>query len=215
MKEKSKEVFICPTCQAQVNKVYKNNHCRNCQKIRRKARLLSEQEKDLIFATCDNLLDRLFIRLLKNVGSRRITVASMRIEEFNFTSKIYHKEHQEKTFKSITMPLDEALLSDLKIYINSVLKGQKQGWLFPSYGKTGHIRDKTIYNHVKKLTEKGKLQDILPHDFRKTFMKTAGLKGLPSNMVSQAMGVDPKTMIKHYEEYSPEELHEQFKKIQT
>jgi len=184
------------------------------RKKRRKARVLSLEEKTKIFQACRTLQERLVIRLLQNVGSRRITCASLKIEYFNFASKMLNIETQEKTFKPIHISLNNETMQDLQMYITEKLKGAKMGYLFPSYGRSGHLTDKQIYNIVCKVAKRAGLIDVLPHDFRKTFMKTAGINNLPSNMVANAMGVDPKTMIKYYEEYTPEELQEQFKKIQ-
>jgi len=45
-------------------------------------------------------------------------------------------------------------------------------------------------------------------------MIRAGLTGIPVKMVSEKLGVDPRTVMAHYERYTVEEVKEHFKRIQ-
>jgi len=183
------------------------------KKTRRKARVLAEQEIQTMIATPKKLRDKILILLLANTGLRRVTISTLKVEYFNFTTGLLEIPNQEKTQTSVRLPLKKEVSDYIQTYIYEKLKNKKLTYLFP--GRTnGHLGVKRIEALVIEIAKEARLTNILPHDFRKTFMIRAAKNRVPSNVASSSLGVSEETMKRHYEEYTPEELHNFFDGMQ-
>lgn len=143
---------------------------------------------------------------------------------------------QQKSKKPVFMPLTSDLAKNLRMYINDKLKGAKNGALFPTPRGTriqkwrrqktiknedgsvkevkkwtveeevNYITDKQIENILNNIIERAGLTDILPHDFRTTFITNAGAKGVDPELLHQALGVTPATQEGYYKKYTPSQI---------
>ncbi|MBI5846063.1 MAG: site-specific integrase [Deltaproteobacteria bacterium] len=129
--------------------------------------------KALIF-NCQNLRERIIIRLMAHCGMRREEVASIRAEKIDWTRNRISFVGKGRLPGVVPMPPD--LLQDIKFF----LTGRDSGWVFPAKKRMDHITLVQVNRIVtevgkraaiKNPNPKSKTGNIHPHLLRHTFAR--------------------------------------------
>ncbi|MFH1230936.1 MAG: tyrosine-type recombinase/integrase [Planctomycetota bacterium] len=158
--------------------------------------LTEEQIKQLIKHT-EKFRDKLIIKILAYCGLRRFELASIRIEDINFeTRKI--TIIGKKSIKRLATIFSDSLLEDLNLYIQYVLAGKRQGYLFPavsSLNKRGHISNVQINRIITRAGQRAHisnpipdLKNINPHILRHSCARILKDRGLSLEVVQGVLG---------------------------
>jgi len=107
---------------------------------------------------------------------------------------------EQKKRRFWTVPLEADTVTTLKMYINTLPKGQKK--LFNFTGRTA-------YNHLQGYLKKANIKKKIPfHALRTTFVKRSKELGRDIKAVQQITGDSERTILKHYSEWTMDELKE-------
>jgi integrase/recombinase XerD len=134
--------------------------------------------------------DRAIIALLYGAGMRRAEIADLKISKYTHnTLKIIGKGNKQRSIV-IGGAIKDAFDSWLEVRL---LKSVQSEHVFVSIRKGDKVQDKgissqAVYNIVKKLTAQAGLQDMSPHDFRRTFAGNALDAGNDIATVARVMG---------------------------
>lgn len=162
-----------------------------------------EQQEKLL----DNTLkyeDLALFKLALSTGIRREDIVNIEIANINFEERKL-KFWQQKKKKYHTVPLTTSTVTELKRYLS--LKDPTDRYLFKFSGRTA-------YNKLQRgLKEAGIGKKISFHDLRRSFTKTAKLKGIPITAVAQILDDTITTVQEFYSRLDIEELNQEVDKL--
>jgi len=150
-------------------------------------RFLTAEELQRFFAALhqdpsEDMQDFFVLALL--TGGRRGNVASMRWEDLHLELALWRIPGAVAKAKAvIVVPLVPAAVE--------ILTRRKQAingspWVFPSYGKTGHIVE--VKGAWKRILERAKLADVRPHDLRRTLGSWQAMQGASLSVIGKSLG---------------------------
>ncbi len=158
---------------------------------------LTEEQIKLLVKHAEKLRDKLIIKLLAYCGLRRFELAKIKIEEIDLTTNKIQIVGKKNIYRLATIFSDQ-LLEDLKLYIQYVLNGAKQGYLFPavsSLNNQGHISPTEINRIVAKAGHLAHLhnpipdlKNINPHILRHSCARILKDRGLSLEVVQRVLG---------------------------
>lgn len=154
-------------------------------KERSRERYLDEIEIKRFFTALDtlNLNQRDFFKVALFTGARRANIQAMKWEDIDLERKIWTISAEE--FK--TGEPKEVILSDIAIEILAQrLEKTESEYVFPSYGKNGHIIE--IKGIWKILLEKAGIKDFHFHDLRRTFGSYQAKEGASLPIIGKSLG---------------------------
>jgi len=127
-----------------------------------------------------------YVMLSLYTGARKSNVLSMRWEELNLEAdKPYWRIPGDKSKNSEHMIIP---LSPPAMDILEKRKAEKQDsqFVFPSYGKTGHLKDPK--KAWKRILQNAGINDLRIHDLRRTLGSWLAASGANSFMIGKALG---------------------------
>jgi integrase/recombinase XerD len=143
-------------------------------------RALSTGEIAALMQACEDDLtpagarDAALIALAYSAGLRRDEIARLSLEDYDQESgalKVLHAKRGKQRTAYLVNGSKAAMSDWLRV------RGQDPGSLFLAINKAGKLKpgdgfltDQAIYNVLQKRAEQAGIQDISPHDFRRTFI---------------------------------------------
>lgn len=182
---------------------------------------LSEEQIKILIKHAEKLRDKVIIKLLAYCGLRRFELAKIKIEEIDFATNKIQIMGKKGIYRLATIFSDQ-LQEDLKLYIQYVLGGAKQGYLFPavsSLNNEGHISTTEINRIVAKAGHRAQLhnpipelKNINPHILRHSCARILKDRGLSLEVVQRVLGhLSFKTTMDLYGTKSISEMDEELK----
>jgi integrase len=107
-------------------------------------------------------------------GARKNELARLKWSDLDLDNGV-GTFRETKNGKTLIVPIAEYAVNILKEHQESFYTGP-DGYVFPSYGLTGHIRDPR--RALEKITERSGIKFTL-HDFRRTFLTFCNAVGVP------------------------------------
>ena len=167
---------------------------------------LSKEEYQKILAVCDDFEDKILIQFAVTTGLRRFDVTAVEVQNINFEKGMLTYTERKKHNRIRTIPLQQNLLTDLKMYLN--IRKVKTGPLFT-------FKDRAAYNHFNVLCfkagilEKSDMPDskdcLWPgckprpfHALRSTCAKFCRDAGWTLEQTAMLLGDDEKTVQRYY-----------------
>lgn len=124
-----------------------------------------------------------FFALLLYTGARRRSVGAMAWADVSLPERTW-RIPRTKSGKPQTIPLPAEALEILKRRRKAA--GKKAVWVFPSYGKSGHIEEcKAAWADLMK---RAKLKDLTPHDLRRTCGSWLAAAGVSEIVIAKTLG---------------------------
>jgi len=117
---------------------------------------------------------RTFLALGMFTGARKNELARLKWSDLNLEDGV-GTFRETKNGKTLIVPIAQYALDLLKAHKENFFTGP-EGYVFPSYGLTGHIRDPR--RALEKVTETSGVSFML-HDFRRTFLTFCNAVGIP------------------------------------
>ncbi|MGD0163032.1 MAG: site-specific integrase [Candidatus Sulfotelmatobacter sp.] len=134
-----------------------------------------------------------FIRLALFTGQRRGDVSAMRWDELSLTATGQHQwtisnPKNGETHVVPLLPQAVAVLAERQEAAKKKEEDKKisSPFVFPSRGKSGHIRD--IKRGWKKLKKNAKLANLTVHDLRRTLGSWMAMSGVSLPIIGEALG---------------------------
>ena len=149
----------------------------------------------------DALFPSIRVRFFSAAG-KTILESTCLTYKFTVERKITFWENKKRRFWNVPLSVD--VTNELRRYINTLPKGQRK--LFTFTGRTAYNK---LQHYLKKA---GITKPLAFHDLRRTYMKTAKKRGIPSKVVSQVTGDKVSTIEEFYENFTHEELLEEIDK---
>ena len=148
-------------------------------------RFLHANELGAFFASLQeepNTLLQHFFLLCLLTGARRSNVQTMRWDEIDFSTDLW-RIPETKSGKPVVVPLTDAALGVLQACHEA--NGTSE-WVFPSHGKHGHIVEpKAAW---KRIIKRAGLQDVRPHDLRRSLGSWMAMTGAGLPVVGKMLG---------------------------
>jgi integrase len=164
---------------------------------------LTIEEQDKLVSLTESFEDLALFKLVLNTGIRREDIVGIELSNvFLDERKITFWENKKRRFWNVPLSVD--VTNELRRYINTLPKGQRK--LFTFTGRTAYNK---LQHYLKKA---GITKPLAFHDLRRTYMKTAKKRGIPSKVVSQVTGDKVSTIEEFYENFTHEELLEEIDK---
>ncbi len=182
---------------------------------------LTEEQVRLLIRHAEKFRDKIIIKLLAYCGLRRFEVAKIRIEDVNLeTRKI--RIVGKKGIERLATIFSDQLIDDLKVYLQYVLDGRKEGYLFPAVSRLnrhGHIAPAEINRIVSRAGQRARLENpvpelknINPHLLRHSCARILKDRGLTLEVVQRVLGhLSFKTTMDLYGTKSISEMDEELK----
>lgn len=151
-------------------------------------RFLAEDELPKFFTALENEPDptiKDLFRIAILTGARRANVQAMRWQDINF-------DRQNWRIPDTASKNGEAMDVYLQPEAIAILKARKEAaddkaeWVFPSYGKTGHIVE--VKGAWKNLLERAGVKDLRVHDLRRTYGAWLAIAGVSLPVIGKALG---------------------------
>lgn len=151
-------------------------------------RFLQPDEMSRFFAALDSEADeawRDFFKLSLFTGARRANALAADWSEINFGTRIWEiPAAKSKTKKPLRICLSEPAMEILRRRW-AARQGECQ-WVFPSYGKAGHlIEPKMVWKQILKAA---KLKDLRIHDLRRSLGSWMTSSGANTQMIGKQLG---------------------------
>lgn len=160
---------------------------------------LNKREVAEFLRVIDRIDDKALFTLALTTGIRREDIVGIDLSNINWQNNTLTFWEQKKD-RFWTVPLEADTMIALKMYINTLSKGSKK--LFDFTGRTA-------YNRLHRYTEKAKIKKKIPfHALRTTFVKRSKEVGRDIKAVQQITGDSERTILKHYSEWTMDELKE-------
>jgi integrase len=116
------------------------------------------------------------------VGARKSNVLSMKWEEIDFRAGLW-RIPDTKSGQPVVVPLVGPVLQLLAARRNT---SNGSPWVFPSYGKTGHIVEpKSAW---KRIIDRAGLKDVRPHDLRRSLGSWMAIGGTGLPVIGKMLG---------------------------
>jgi integrase len=136
---------------------------------RRESSIVTDQLKDWFTGihAIENPAMRTILEMSLFTGARKEEITSLKWSDVDIKSETPCAKFREtKNKKELLFPLPQHVVKLLKEYQQIAYSGP-DGFLFPSWGKSGHIEDPR--RSIKKAVEAGGV-NFIPHDSRRTFL---------------------------------------------
>ena len=136
---------------------------------RRESSVTTDQLKDWFTGihAIENPAMRTILEMSLFTGARKEEVTSLKWSDVDTESETpYARFRTTKNGKELLFPLPLHVVKLLKEYKQIAFSGP-DGFIFPSWGKSGHIKDPR--RSIKKAVEAGGV-NFIPHDSRRTFL---------------------------------------------
>lgn len=165
------------------------NPCRGVKRFREHSRerfLLPEELPRFVQAVEDepDPAWRDAFRLLLHTGARRSNVLAMRWEDIDLDAgRWVIPAYQAKAGRMINVPLNADAVAVLR---DRQAKRDSSGFVFPSYGKTGHLTE--IKAAWSRLLARAGLTNLTRHDVRRTLGSFMAMAGASDRMIGGALG---------------------------
>jgi integrase len=151
-----------------------------------RTRFLSPDEMKNLLAALDDvdinpdIAD--IIRLSLFTGARRGNCQSAKVSEFDLSQMTWTiPPAKSKNAETMTLVLVEQAAEVVRRRI-----GHESGYLFPSFGKLGHIVE--TYSTWERVLQKAGLTDVHFHDLRRSYASWMAGLGAPLLTISKALG---------------------------
>ena len=125
--------------------------------------------------------DCLMIALL--TGARRWNCYSMAWEDINF-DEAFWRIPDTKGGEPVVVPLVPAAMDILRERLE--LANEDCPWVFPGRRKNGHLKDATKV--WKAILKRAKLENVRPHDLRRTLASWQALNGTSLQVIGKSLG---------------------------
>ena len=160
---------------------------------------LNKREVAEFLRVIDRIDDKALFTLALTTGIRREDIVGIDLSNINWQNNTLTFWEQKKD-RFWTVPLEADTMIALKMYINTLSKGSKKLFAF-----TG----RTAYNRLHRYMEKADIKKKIPfHALRTTFVKRSKEIGRDIKAVQQITGDSERTILKHYSEWTMDELKE-------
>lgn len=129
-------------------------------------------ERERIFAAAENDRDRLLVRLLWKSGRRISEILQLKISDIDFyLGNIIWNIGKKRGEYRVPKPIDSTTLEMLKDFVDGK---DRDSFVFPSYGKSGHLTRFRAFQIIRKLSDKAEVYYVgnkrpHPHHFRHSF----------------------------------------------
>ena len=124
---------------------------------------------------------RSYFPLVLLTGTQRMELLTAKWENVDLAARTL-KLTETKNGRSLLLPLPIAAVAILEALPS---RGASE-WLFPSYGKTGHVTEpKTAWDRIR---ERAKVPDVRIHDLRRTLGSWLAGAGFSLPMIGRALG---------------------------
>jgi len=124
---------------------------------------------------------RSYFPLVLLTGTRRMELLTAKWENIDLAARTL-KLTETKNGRTLLLPLPIAAVAILEALPS---RGASE-WLFPSYGKTGHVTEpKTAWDRIR---ERAKVPDVRIHDLRRTLGSWLAGAGFSLPMIGRALG---------------------------
>jgi integrase len=168
----------------------------------------SESQLKQLILSCPTLADRIMILLASRYGFRRDDVVKIKVANVNLKdSTLTYYEHKKN--KDRTIPLEPDVVSELRIYMNTLKKDAM--YLLPWQDGT------TAWRHLQEICEIAGIPVPVGrtgrpfHALRGTCVKMRQKQGWTLNEVAALIGDEVDTVAQHYATVSPGELAEKMR----
>jgi integrase len=122
----------------------------------------------------ENVKTRVYMLLGLFTGARKNELAKLTWNAIDLVNGV-GTFRDTKNGKILIVPFAGYVVNMLKDYQKSFYTGP-EGFVFPSYGKTGRVRD--LRSPLEKITEQSGVSFMI-HDFRRSFLTYANVVGVP------------------------------------
>ena len=136
---------------------------------RRVTSITTDQLKDCFIGlkALENPAMRTILEMILFTGARKEEITSLKWSDVDLEADTpYAKFRETKNGKELLFPLPQYVVNLLNDYKKSAYSGP-EGFLFPSWGKSGHVEDPR--GSIDKAVEAGSIE-FMPHDGRRTFL---------------------------------------------
>ena len=124
---------------------------------------------------------RSYFPLVLLTGTRRMELLTAKWENIDLAARTL-KLTETKNGRSLLLPLPAAAVAILEALPS---RGASE-WLFPSYGKTGHVTEpKAAWDRIR---ERAQVSDVRIHDLRRTLGSWLAGAGFSLPMIGRALG---------------------------
>jgi integrase/recombinase XerD len=126
---------------------------------------LRGDEPDRLLAAVRCPRDRIIFLVGLYLGLRVSEIVGRRVEDVDLERAMY-TVRGGKGDKDRVVPIPAKVLRDLQDWIGE----RKEGWLFPSRGRTGHVTARAVQVAIEKAAKKaGIARHVTPHKLRHTY----------------------------------------------
>jgi len=165
---------------------------------------LTFEEISLLLNACEVLKERALLELDIETGIRREDVVSIELMNVNLDARTI-LFWEEKKYKPHTVVLSNEVVTTLRMYINTLPKGEK--YLFPAEKGKGHMSGRHAYNVLQRNLKKAGIKKHLEfHALRRTFVRLSKLMGKDMKFTMQQTNDTARTLVEEYEGYSIEDM---------
>jgi integrase len=164
------------------------NPCFKLKKFREESRerFLQAEELPRFFEAVQALpeMERDFLSLLLFTGARKSNVLGMNWKDVNMDLKLWNiPAEQSKNRTAYTVPIIGPSFEILSRRKNS---DSRSPWVFPSLSKSGHLQEPK--RAFKRVVKASKLEDLRPHDLRRTLASWMAITGASEYVIKGALG---------------------------
>ncbi len=147
--------------------------------------VLSMEEVERFFNALGNLKHRAILMTAYGAGLRVSETVSLRVSDID-SSRMAIRIDQGKGRKDRYLPLAKRALEILREYWKAA---HPEGFLFPSYGKSGHLTRNSVWDACKRAMRKaGFKKNISPHTLRHSFATHAHENGTSIKVLQMLLG---------------------------
>ena len=136
--------------------------------------------RSLLAEPNETLRDFFLVALL--TGARRANVQTMAWSDVNLGAGVW-RIPETKSGEPVVVPLCSAAMAVLKTRVEAT---NGSPWVFPSYGKTGHLTEpKSAW---KRILDRAGLVDVRIHDLRRSFGSWQAMTGASLPIIGKSLG---------------------------
>jgi integrase/recombinase XerD len=163
---------------------------------------LRGDEPDRLLAAVRCPRDRIVYLCGLYLGLRISEIVCRRVEDVDLQQSLYMVRHG-KCDKDRSVPVPARLLPELRAWVGD----RKEGWLFPSRGKTGQVTARGVQMAIAKAAKRAGIpRHVTPHKLRHTYATRLLQRGATIMEVRDLLGHASVATTQIYLECEPERL---------
>ncbi len=123
---------------------------------------------------------RAYFPLLLVTGARKSEWLGARWENLDLAQGLWHKPVTKTGRKTALLPPQAVAI------LEALPSRDKSPWVFPGYGKSGHMRDG--FEAWNRIRDRAKIPDLRQHDLRHSFASFLANRGTSIQIISKLLG---------------------------